>query len=324
MSFPQLSVIITNYNHARYLPTCLQAVLDQSVQPHEIIVIDDASTDHSVEVIDGFARRHPLIRFYRNKENQGVVWGMNRGLDLARGDYIYYAAADDQILPGFFEKSLGLLRQYPQAALSCTIGDWWEVATGLNWHVAVSMTESAGFIAPAEMVRLEREGKLYIASHAAIMRREAILEADKFLPEFKWFCDWFAIYVAGFRHGICFVPEPLAQFNIHRASYYKSGARTPRAHRDVLQKMLDRLNQKELQDVEPLIRESGALFIFGLPVLQVLLRQTAYRRYLTPAFLWKNLWHITKLQLKKATPSFLGNWYFRISGYRARAPVPPA
>src|SRR5256884_7474545 len=168
MTLPRLSVIIPNYNHARFLPNCLEAILRQSEQPFEIIVIDDASTDNSVEVIEAFTKRNPIIRFYRNEQNRGVVSGMNRGLELARGDYVYYAAADDQVLPGFFEKSLRLLNEHPQAALCCTIGDWREIETGFNWHVGVGkdrkstrLNSSHGYISYAVFC-LKKKNKIIV------------------------------------------------------------------------------------------------------------------------------------------------------------------
>jgi glycosyltransferase involved in cell wall biosynthesis len=63
----------------------------------EVIVIDDASTDNSVEVIEGFARKDPIIRLYRNEQNQGVNQTVNRGLSLAAGEYIIFSAADDRV-----------------------------------------------------------------------------------------------------------------------------------------------------------------------------------------------------------------------------------
>src|SRR2546430_10723475 len=314
MNLPRLSVIIPNYNHARFLPNCLEAILRQSEQPFEIIVIDDASTDNGVEVIEAFTKRNPIIRFYRNEQNRGVVSGMNRGLELARGDYVYYAAADDQVLPGFFEKSLRLLNEHPQAALCCTIGDWREIETGFNWHVGVGMADVPGFLSPVQMIKLERRDKLLIASHTAIMRKTAIVQAGRFIPELKWHCDWFAIYVAAFRHGICFVPEPLALFNIHPSSFYK--ARDKQAHREVLQLMLDLLTRAECQDAATPIRECGALYLFGMPILKLMLRRPAYRGFITPTFLRKNLWHSLKLELKKITPRFMADWYFHLAGYK--------
>jgi hypothetical protein len=197
------------------------------------------------------------------------------------------------------------------------------VATGLNWHVSVGMGDAPCYLPPVRIAELERRGRFYIASHSAIMRTTPLLEAGGFIPELRWHCDWFAIAVVSFRHGICFVPEPLARFFIYPTSYYKSG-RKKLEHQQLLQRLLDLLLSPRYQDVEPLIRESGALFLFGGPVLWLILSHRAYRRFLTPAFLRKNLGHMLKLELKKFTPAFLGNWYFRLAGYRARPPKNPA
>jgi len=312
-----VSVVVPNYNHGQYLPRCLTALVEQSVLPREIIVIDDASTDNSAQIVEEFSRRHPFVRLHRNPTNQGVVYGANLGLQLARGDWVLFAAADDFVLPGFLEKSVALLRQHPESALCCTIGDWHEIATGMNWHVSVGMGTEPCFIPPARMAALERSRKFYIASHSAIMRRQPLLDAGGFLPQLRWHCDWFAITVAAFRHGICFVPEPLARFFIYPTSYYKSGSRREE-HRQVMCALLDLLLTEKYRDVEPLIRESGAMFLFGKPMLSVMLRHPSYRRFLTPAFLRKNLWHIIKLELKSFTPGFLANLYFQLAGYRAK------
>src|SRR5438874_2539922 len=122
MKLPTLSVVIPNYNHGKLLPSAINAIVQQSVPPFEIIIIDDGSTDNSVEVIKELARRQPTIKFYQNDQNRGVSFTLNRGIDLASGDYAYFPGADDEILPGFFEKSLALLAQHPEAGISCTIG----------------------------------------------------------------------------------------------------------------------------------------------------------------------------------------------------------
>jgi glycosyltransferase involved in cell wall biosynthesis len=315
-SLPRLSVIIPNYNHAHYLPTCLDAMLKQSVKPFEILIIEDASTDRSLEVISDYAHRYSLIRCHRNEKNQGVVFGMNRGLELAQGDYVYFAAADDEVLPGFFEKSLRLLSQYPASSMCCTIGDWREKSSGYQWNVAVGMADQAGFIGPDEMVRLEQQDRLYIASHTAIIRRAALTEVGGFIPELKWHCDWFAIYLAAFRYGICYLPEPLAVFNIHPTSFYTSG-RKGDAHRQVILHMLELLNRPAFHDAAERVRISGALYQFAWPVLRAMLQNAAYRRFINPTFLRKNLWHAFKLQMKALLPAAVARWYFR-TFYRAR------
>lgn len=320
MKLPTLSIIIPNYNHGQFLPVAVNAILKQSAQPLEVIIIDDGSTDGSVAIIQELARQHPVIRFHQNEKNQGVLLTVNRGIDLARGEYVFLSGADDEILPGFIEKSLRVLAEHPQTGLSCTIGDWREEATGLNWHMGVGMAETPSYLSPQRMVELERQGRLFIPGHTTILKRAALIEAGKLIPELKLTVDWFIAYVIGYRHGICVVPEPLAIFKILPKSYYQRVRQDAKAYREVLAFMLDLLNQPKYQDAAALIREGGSLYIFGWPMLKVLVSRPADRRFLTLNFLRKCGWHCTKLILKKFTPAFVGNLYFRLAGYRASAP----
>jgi glycosyltransferase involved in cell wall biosynthesis len=317
VSLPTLSIIIPNFNHGKQLPSAVKAILDQPVKPFEIIIIDDGSTDNSLDVIKGLAKQNPGIKYYQNDQNRGVSYTLNRGIDLAQGEYAFFPAADDQIMPGFLEKSLSLLTKYPQAGLSCTIGDWHELSTGLNWHMGNRMANEPSYISPREMVELEKRGRLYIPGNTIIMRRSALIDAGKYLVELKHVNDWFADYVVGFRHGICFVPEPLARFNIHPNSYYKRNLKDKKAYRQVLEEMVKLLNQPKYTDAAKLIREGGSLYIFAMPMLRLLMSKSEYRRFITPTFLRKNLWHSTKLVIKKVIPAWLGNLYFKVAGYRS-------
>jgi glycosyltransferase involved in cell wall biosynthesis len=309
MKLPTLSIIIPNYNHGHFLPVAVNAILKQSAQPLEVIIIDDGSTDDSVEIIQNLASENPVIKFYRNEKNSGVCFTINRGIDLARGDYVFFSAADDEILPGFLEKSLNILAQHPQAGLSCTIGDWREEATGLNWHVGVGMADTPSYLSPKRMVELERSGQLFIPGHTTILKKAALIETGKLIPELKLTVDWFIAYVMGYRYGICFVPEALAVFKILPKSYYQRVRQDAAAYREVLARY---------QDAAAMIQQGGSLYIFGWPMLKLVAGQPAYRRFLTFAFLRKCLWHCTKLNLKKITPAFVGNLYFKIAGYRAQ------
>jgi glycosyltransferase involved in cell wall biosynthesis len=317
MNLPTLSIIIPNFDHGKHLPVAVGAILKQSAQPLEVIIIDDGSTDDSVEIIQALARQHPVIQFHRNEKNQGVLFTVNRGIDLAHGEYVFLSSADDEVLPGFLEKSLQVLAQHPKAGLSCTIGDWREEATGLNWHMGVGMADTPSYLSPERMVELERQGRLFIPGHTTILKRAALIEAGKLIPELKLTVDWFIAYVIGYRYGICVVPEPLAIFKILPKSYYQRVRQDQAAYREVLVGMLNLLNQPKYQDAAARIREGGSLYVFGWPMLKLVASQPSDRSFLTPTFLRKSVWHCTKLILKKFTPAFVGNIYFRFAGYRA-------
>ena len=317
MKLPKLSIIIPNFNHGHCLPKAVNAILKQSVQPFEVIIIDDGSTDRSVEAIQELARQHPVIKFHRNETNQGVCFTINRGMNLAQGEYALFSAADDEILPGFLEKSLQLLGQHPQAGLSCTIGDWREEATGLHWHMGVGMTETPAYLPPQQLVELERRGRLFISTNTVIVRRAPLLAVGGFPPAIKYASDWYAFNLIGFKYGICVVPEVLAVNEIAPNTFFQRGRRDKQADLQVMETILRLWGQQEWQDAVELMRSCGSLYIWGYPMLKTLLRHRENWQYLTPTFLRKNLWHIIKRSLKRAGPAWLVNLYCQLTGYRA-------
>src|SRR5215469_12498237 len=108
-----VSVLLPNYNHADHIGRALSALAEQSRPADEIIVIDDASTDHSIEVIESFRTRLPQIRLIRNPSNVGVAASNNRALSEARSDYVVCTAADDWMRPRFIERMLTVVQRFP-------------------------------------------------------------------------------------------------------------------------------------------------------------------------------------------------------------------
>ena len=321
MPLPTLSVIVPNYNHSKYLPRSLGALGEQSKFLTEIIVIDDGSTDNSVAVIQQLAAKYPVIKLHRNEQNMGCHHSVERAIDLALGDYLYFAAADDEVMPGLFEKSLALLEKHPEAALCATIGVFCEVATGINWCWGGGISTSPRYLSPAALLAVEKRGDLYIAPHSAIMKRGPLVEVGKFLTELKSACDWYAMQVVAFRHGICFVPEPLATFYILPNAYYQRLLHDKIEHRKMLEQLLRRLHLPENRDVLPLLREGGALYLYATPLLWLLLSHREYRHLVTARYLRKTFTHAAKLFLKRHAPAALVKFYLNFSGYRAKAPT---
>ena len=210
-----------NYNHAGYLPGALQAILGQSYRPAEIIVLDDCSTDQSVDIVEGFARKDPLVRLVRNERNMGVNYSVSRLVEMASGDYVCSTAADDRLLPGFLEKSMRLLARHPRAGLCSTMSKVVDAATERETNVMPLENVSAreGYVSPEEALSWFRRRESWIMGNTCVYRRAALVEAGGFIPELHAFADGFIQMVLALKHGACFIPEPLAVWRVSPSGY---------------------------------------------------------------------------------------------------------
>lgn len=98
-----ISVIIPIYNVEQYLFVCLNSVLRQTYHDFEIICIDDASSDSSLDILNYFSKKDSRIKVLANETNRGPGFSRNRGLDIAKGKYISFLDGDDFLSPNAFE-----------------------------------------------------------------------------------------------------------------------------------------------------------------------------------------------------------------------------
>lgn len=107
---PAVSVVIPCYNVEAFLPEVLDSVLGQTLRNIEVICVNDGSTDSTLDVIEGYAARDERIVVI-DKPNGGYGHSMNRGMDIAKGEYIGIVESDDFILPTMYEKLYAAARE---------------------------------------------------------------------------------------------------------------------------------------------------------------------------------------------------------------------
>lgn len=104
MKQPLVSVIVPNYNYARYMDERMQSILNQTYQNFEIIILDDYSTDNSRKVIEKYRGNPHVVAIVYNKENSGSTFKQwNKGFSIAKGELIWIAEADDTCKPNQLE-----------------------------------------------------------------------------------------------------------------------------------------------------------------------------------------------------------------------------
>lgn len=263
-----LSVILVNFNHAHYLSEAIERILGQERRADQFIIADDASTDESVPLVRSFIERGHDIQLHCNETNVGVVENVRRACTLATGDYLFLAAADDVVQPGYFDRLMKSLGNHPGAGLACANPSTFiggpEAArdNGTDWSLRDAYLDP---------VAVERSiGSAWIPGHASIYRRSAFNEAGGYLPDLQWHCDWFTSLVIAFRHGLCHVPETLSLMRLLPESYSAKGRKEIEAQREVLERLVDHLLSETYRDVSPRFLSSGVLAGLGTEILPVL------------------------------------------------------
>lgn len=108
MNIPMVSVVLPVYNAEKYIDEAIQSILNQSYLDFEFIIINDGSTDKSLEIIEKYKQLDDRI-FIINRGNKGLVASLNEGIEQAKGRYIARMDADDISLPTRFEKQVKLM-----------------------------------------------------------------------------------------------------------------------------------------------------------------------------------------------------------------------
>jgi len=114
---PDVSIGLPVFNGERYIKEALDSILAQSYKNFELIISDNASTDHTQQICLDYAKKDSRIRYYRNKENLGAAKNFNKVFHLSSGKYFKWAAYDDVIGPEYVDKCVSILNKDPSIVL---------------------------------------------------------------------------------------------------------------------------------------------------------------------------------------------------------------
>ena len=167
------------YNAEATLAEAVDSVLSQSLQDLELVCVDDGSTDGSAEILAGYEARDPRVRVIA-QQNAGAGAARNRGLEVARGEYVHFLDADDRVLPYAYECLCDKAEKHDLDVLRCAAVDW-DVARGcyvdkeLNSLSVLRPGDFGRLVGTEEWSPVFRAG---VAPWAGIFRREFLLEHE--------------------------------------------------------------------------------------------------------------------------------------------------
>ena len=210
---PLVSINVPTYNHENYLSECLDSLINQTYKNLEIIVVEDCSTDRTLEIAREYQLKYPeIIKLLHNEENLGVCKTWLRGYRIAKGDYFATFAGDDIMLPEKIELQVKALEENPDCPLCVTNGYWFESETGKILKDYGSKKLKHTF---RKMMRRQ-----CVFAPSTLARRSALPPSDIF--EGLLSTEW--IYFAEIlKHGdSVYLPQPLVKYRITGNSLSKN------------------------------------------------------------------------------------------------------
>lgn len=282
-----ISAILPNYNMAEFLQRSLRSLVTQSVPFHEIIVVDDASQDDSVAVINQFKDKYPHIKLVRHERNQGVNPALNTGLQHATGDYVLLCAADDYYGQTLVERATEAIKQYPELGIVC--GDAVVERFDLNKPFYRMLPYPAKkYISANDFSAIANKSFVcFNSGGGTVMKRSAVMDAGMLVNETRWHGDWVLYFVVAFRHGIYYVNDLFIHIMMRKKSYSEG-----KYERDIQDKvMLTTLHAiyQHYPDVWPQFKSAGLLPHYAMRYIALLMKDPIGRRFMTRRLFWKLL-----------------------------------
>lgn len=186
---PEVSVIIPNYNHKRYLLQRIESVLNQIFQDFEVIILDDCSTDGSEEIIEQHRTNRKVADIVYNKINSGSTFKQwERGFKLAKGEWIWIAESDDYCENTFLKTLLELAETGKNVGIVFA-NSYWVNDTGVIGEELSIYKESFFRSGIDEVKELTKHCTIQNAS-SCIIKREYALQAIQGLSKYKACGDW--------------------------------------------------------------------------------------------------------------------------------------
>ena len=213
------TVLMPVYNGMRYLREAIDSILKQTFEDFEFLIVDDASTDESANVVLSYS--DDRIRFVQNESNVGQVRCQNIGLGLARGRYIARLDQDDSSLSTRLERQVAVMDSDPRLAV---VGTWMSKVDEHGHETGLWLGKVDDY---ADYLFTSLTNSLPLYHPSVMFRRDAVMNVDGY-DETLPYCEdqdlWRRLLLVGYRARV--IPEPLTRYRIHVGQQSVSKSKT--------------------------------------------------------------------------------------------------
>lgn len=205
---PSISVNMPVYNGVKYLKQAIDSILNQTYTDFELIIIDDGSTDTSVDLIKSY--RDPRIKLFQNNLNRGLAFSRNRAIEQSKGKYIAILDSDDIAYPERIKKQLDFLEKNPDYVM---IGSWIDI---IDENDQVS-EDGVKLLVENDLLRTQ----LFFSNHFAqssLLIRRSVFEEFSYNESYIQAEDYFLWVQIASKYKVANLQESLVQYRVHQES----------------------------------------------------------------------------------------------------------
>jgi glycosyltransferase involved in cell wall biosynthesis len=276
--YSKVSIIIPIFNVEKFLECCIRSVVNQTLKDIEIICVNDGSTDGSLAILEKFAANDSRI-IVINQENKGQGAARNRGMDIARGEYIGFVDGDDWIDLNYFEQLYNSAKKYDASMSACSIVRKYPSS---RTRIKLDIKEEKLYVSALDKFQItETPRKCYI--YNKIYRRSELIRHKIRFPEGVSFEDIaFSIRAVYFLGNLITVPGIVYYYRVN----YQSTTRqmTNLKQQDLLSARRDFITFSQehhiICDEKWYIQKKIVYKFLGIPIMKVYEWETVKKYYL--------------------------------------------
>lgn len=295
------SAIIPNYNDGSKIRESLDSLVKQELPFCEMIIVDDGSTDNSVEIIKELLKDLPQARLVQHEKNRGVVGAINTGIAEAIGEYIFLCSANDIYYPRMTARCEEMLQRYPQASIvSGNVAAYDQKRERFTYDMKLPLPQVLAYLSPEDLVAYNRKSALHPNGGANALRLDKVRHYGGLHQELAWHSDWFLNLMLAFDTGVVYVPENFSICRLEGKKSYSSNRFHWPSEKIVIRESI--LNLRQYPEHAELFKRSALLPKFDIRSLPMFLLDKELRWFLTPLLVWRMLMRTLTAYSKNVIP----------------------
>lgn len=219
----KISIVTASYNYSEYIKEAIESVISQSHEDWELIIVDDGSSDDSVEVIKSYCEKDARIKLFVHADNvnKGLKDTLLLGIEKAECEWIAFLESDDLLSSDYLERKIEIAQNFPETVLIFNAVEYFGDEKK-SWLFESVFVHNSNFLSdktfPREMFKDLSANNRILTFSSVMARRESLLMADFNTPCDK-LIDWWLYINMSFGQKFYYTPEKLTKWRLHPNSY---------------------------------------------------------------------------------------------------------